>query len=131
MTYWLAAKLHCHVVSRSPSAATSPSESSRNGLTEISEISRLPGALRTVMSRMSRRCSSDGMKGNTPSTLHKVLRSASNPARDSAAGQLPLMSAGTPRTAVVGMVSAMASVLTSRIAGWSTTYTRVPAGQGS
>ena len=115
----------------SVSAATSPSESSRNGLTEISEISRLPGALRTVMSPTSRRCSSDGMKGNTPSTLHRVLRSAWNPARDSASGQLPLMSAGTPRTAVVGAVSAMASVLTSRIAGWSTTYTRVPAGQGS
>ncbi|OBJ94574.1 hypothetical protein A5638_24110 [Mycolicibacterium fortuitum] len=129
MTYWLAAKLHCHLVIMSASAdsrqhlstSTSPPESSRKGLTDISEISRLPGPLMTVMSAMSRRCSSSGMKGNTPSTLHRVVRLASNPAWDSAAAQLPLMSAGTPRTAVVGVVPAMASVLTSRIAGWSTT----------
>ena len=133
MTYRLAAKLHCHFViisvsadsrqhlSTSTSAVTSPSESSRNGLTDTSEISRLPGALRAVMSATSRRCSSDGMKGSTPSTLHRALRSASNPARTSAAGQSPLTSAGTPRTTVVEVVPAMAAVLTSRIAGWSTT----------
>ncbi len=71
------------------------------------------------------------MKGNTPSTLHRVARSASNPAWVSAAGQFPLMSAGTPRTAAVGVVSASASVFTSRIAGSSTTYTEVPTGHGS
>ncbi|OHT92568.1 hypothetical protein BKG61_23985 [Mycobacterium syngnathidarum] len=143
VTYRLAAQLHRHFVigsvsadsrqhlSRSTSAGSSPPESSRKGLADISEISRLPGALRAEMSAINRHCSSNGMKGSTPSTLHREVRSASNPALVSAAGQFPLMSAGTPCTVAVGVVPARASVLTSRIAGLSTTNTVVPMGQGS
>ncbi|OBK02006.1 hypothetical protein A5746_23720 [Mycolicibacterium conceptionense] len=143
VTYGLAAQLHCHFVimsasadsrqhlSTSTSRGSSPPESSRKGLTDISESSRLPGALMAVMSAISRLCCANGMKGSTPSTLHRVLRSVSNPAPTSAVAQLPPMSAGTPWTVTVGAVPARASVLTSRIAGSSTTNTVVPTGQGS
>ncbi|OMC30575.1 hypothetical protein A5740_16275 [Mycobacterium sp. GA-1841] len=129
MTYRLAAKLHRHVVVMSASAdshngasaSASPPESSRKGLADLSEISLLPGVLSAVMSATSRHCSCNGMKGSTPSVLQRVGRSASNPAWISVVDQSPLMAAGTPRTAAAGVIPVTASILTSRIAGSSTT----------
>ncbi|OMB99712.1 hypothetical protein A5733_05680 [Mycobacterium sp. NS-7484] len=129
MTYRLAAKLHRHFVVMSASAdsqqgssaSASPPESSRKGLADLSEISLLPGVLSEVMSATSRHCSCNGMKGSTPSVLQRVGRSASNPALISVTGQSPLMAAGTLRTGAVGVIPVTAWVLTSMIAGSSTT----------
>ncbi|OBK92984.1 hypothetical protein A5646_03100 [Mycobacterium sp. 1245499.0] len=96
-----------------------------------SVASRLPGALSVVITSNRLSCACGGRYINRPSALQALGRDSSKPLSRRAPRQSSRRSTDTVRSCAVGLAPNAPSVvdLNSMTAGWSTSYTTVPAGQ--